>query len=104
MAVPRRLGLLVTRPPGDPRTESVFALARAALRRRDEVLIYLLDDGVGNLGRAEAEELRREGCILYCCALGARRRGIEPDRRAVFSGLYVLASMLEACDRFVSTG
>ena len=100
----RTLGLLVASPPGDPRTETLLRLARAARQRGDGLLLYLLDEGVRNLDRAEVEALGREGADLYCCAVGAQARGILPDRRAVFSGLYVLASLVAGCDRFLSSG
>jgi len=104
MEPPHRLGLLLATPPGDPRSETLLRLAAAALARGDRVLLYLLDEGVRNLGLPETAALREGGADLYCCAMGARERGIEPDRRAVFSGLYLLASLIAGCDRFLSSG
>lgn len=104
MSEPDSLGLLLARGPDDPRAATLLAVGRAALDRGERVLLYLLDDGVVAIDDDRVAALREGGADLYCCAMGARRRGIEPDRRAVFAGLYLLNSLIAGCDRFLSSG
>lgn len=96
------LGLVLSVPPGDPRGEALLAVAREACADGHEVLLYLLHEGVRHLGRSELGPLADAGAKLYCCAMGAQKRDIAQDGRAVFSGLYVLASLVAGCDRFLS--
>jgi len=100
---PRTLGILLATPEGEASTETVLALARACVARGDEVLLYLVDEGVRNLLREDVSALGSEpGVRLYCCAYGAQRRGIPRAGRAVFCGLYLLHTVLRASDRFLA--
>lgn len=98
-----KLGLLLASPPELPQPSEVFRAATEALRRGDDVYLYLVDDGVKNLGRAELEEVRRAGLKLFACAYGAKKRNIAWDSAlAAFSGLTVLVDVIAACDEFLA--
>jgi hypothetical protein len=77
-------------------------LSREALSRGGRVFLYLIDDGVSAVGSDVVQGLRQEGVLVFCCAFGARKRGIPWDDKATFGGLTILADMLENCDSFVA--
>jgi predicted peroxiredoxin len=100
---PRRLGVLLATGEDHPNTETVLGLARASLARGDEVLLYLLDEGVRNLSREDVAALGAEpGVKLYSCAYGSRRRGVASGAHDLPSGLYVLYSLLRGADSFLA--
>jgi hypothetical protein len=98
----KKLGLLLSTPPGQPGFEHGVALAKAALGRGLRVYVYCLDEAVRGLTDERLQALRQEGLVLYACAYGAQKRRIAPSGLAVFSGLSVLSDLMAATDRFVS--
>ena len=98
-----KLGLLLASPPELPEPAEVWRMATDALRRKDDVYLYLVDEGVRNLDRPEMEDLRKGGIKLFACAYGAKRRGIAWDAaKATFSGLTVLVDIIASCDEFMA--
>ncbi len=98
-----KLGLLLASPPELPEPAEVYRAASDAMRRKDDVYLYLVDEGVRNLDRPEIEELRKGGIKLFACAYGAKRRKIAWDSdKATFSGLTVLVDMIAGCDEFLA--
>jgi len=77
-------------------------LSREAQARGGRVFLYLIDDGVSAVGSEVVQTLRQEGVHVFCCAFGARKRGIPWDDKATFGGLTILADMLTNCDSFVA--
>lgn len=98
----KTLGILLSTPPEDKNLTTVTSLANEALRQGVDTYLYLIDDGVRNLGRPEMETLRQNGVKLFLCAYGAQRRGIPTSDKAVFCGLVVLSDLVKGCDRFVT--
>ena len=98
----KKLGLLLSTPPENKNLKTVVSLAKEARRRKLEVYLYLVDDGVKNLDRPEIDALSQEGVKLFLCAYGAQRRGIPNSDKAVFCGLVVLSDLVKGCDRFVT--
>lgn len=66
-----------------------------------EAYLYLLHDGVHHVHEPAFQQLRDRGLRLFCCAFGARRRGIEPDDAAIYCGLGVLSDIVASVDRFL---
>ena len=88
MAV-RKLGLLLSTAPSHPSVETVVQLAQAALRRKIDVYIYLIDDGVK----------------MSVCAYGCQQHDVPTatvDSRVSLSGLVVLSGIIDGCDRFLA--
>lgn len=98
----KRLGLLLSTPPAHPNLSTVTALVREARRQGVDVYLYLLDDGVWNLGSPEIAALSDEGVKLFVCAYGAQRRNVPVSDQAVFCGLVVLSDLVKGCDRFLA--
>ncbi|MBV9463902.1 MAG: DsrE family protein [Verrucomicrobiae bacterium] len=79
-------------------------LAAETQRRGGQVFIYLIDEGVTQVRSELMQRLRADGVNLFCCAFGARKRGIAWDESATFGGLSILADMLDNCDSFLVFG
>ena len=98
-----KLGLLLASSPERPELTLVYRQTIRSLQAKDDVYLYLIDDGVKTLDCPEIEELRKKGVKLFACAYGAKKRGIPWDsEKAVFSGLTVLVDMIAGCDRFLA--
>jgi hypothetical protein len=97
-----KLGLLWAQPPEGQQLGQISHLAREAISRGSRVFLYLIDDGVSAVTSDEVQRLRRDGVHVFCCAYGARKRGIPWDDKATFGGLTILADMLSNCDSFVA--
>jgi len=97
-----KLGLLWASSTEHQQLSQLTYLSREALSRGGRVFLYLIDDGVSAVGSDVVQELRGEGVHVFCCAYGARKRGIPWDDKATFGGLTILADMLSNCDSFVS--
>ena len=82
----------------------VVSLANAAILEGIETYIYLIDDGVYNIGSPEMNALEDAGVRLFACAYGAQQRGIptNSDRQTIFAGLVTLSDMIKGCDRFIT--
>jgi sulfur relay (sulfurtransferase) complex TusBCD TusD component (DsrE family) len=99
----RKLGILLSTPPGNRNRTTVVSLAREALRQGVTPYLYLIDDGVLNLDDPEIQALAGTGVILFACAYSAHRCGVPiKDDTATFSGLVVLSDLIQGCDRFVA--
>ena len=97
-----KLGLLWASSTEHQNLSQLTHLSREALSRGGRVFLYLIDEGVSAVGSDVVQALRQEGVHVFCCAFGARKRGIPWDDKATFGGLTILADMLENCDSFVS--
>jgi hypothetical protein len=97
-----KLGLLWAASPDGQQLSQITHLAREAISRGSRVFVYLVDDGVSVVTSEEIQRLRRDGVHVFCCAFGARKRGIPWDDKATFGGLTILADMLSNCDSFVA--
>lgn len=98
----KKLGILLSTPPENKNLNTVVSLAREALHQEVDTYLYLVDDGVKNIGRPEIDALSKEGVKLFLCAYGAQRRNIPASDKAVFCGLVVLSDLVKGCDRFVT--
>lgn len=97
-----KLGLLWASSTEHQDISQLTYLSREALSRGGRVFLYLIDDGVSAVGSDVVQGLRQEGVHVFCCAYGARKRGIPWDDKATFGGLTILADMLSNCDSFVA--
>src|SRR6185295_12956304 len=97
-----KLGLLWASSTEHQKLSQLTYLSREALARGGRVFLYLIDDGVSAVGSDVVQSLRQEGVNVFCCAFGARKRGIPWDDKATFGGLTILADMLSNCDSFVA--
>lgn len=93
-----RLGVLLA---SGAAADALASCGRAVEEGRDAYL-YLIHEGTRRVHDAGVQSLRMRGMRLFCCAYGARRRGMETDDAAVYCGLGTLADILAAVDRFES--
>ena len=98
----KKLGVLLTTPPGHPNFRPALALINAALDEGARVYLYCIDEGVRSVATPEIQALKERGTSLFGCAYGAGRRNISLDESATWSGLTVLADVVGSTDRFVS--
>ncbi len=98
----KKLGLLLSAPPGTDSFRHGVRLAGAALAQGVDVYLYCVDDAVGGADDPELQALKSRGLKLYACAYGAQRRHLPLDDRAVFAGLTVVSDLVASTDRFVS--
>lgn len=78
------------------------AVCAAAMDAGDDVFLYLLHEGTRGVHAPRLQALRDRGMRLFCCAFGARGRGIEVDDAAVYCGMGTLADIIASVDRFAS--
>ena len=98
----KKLGVLISVPPGHPNFNHGVCLAQAALARGVDVYLYCIDEAVHGLGDARFGKLKADGLKLFACAYGAQRRGVPMDEQTTFSGLSLLSDLIASTDRFVS--
>jgi sulfur relay (sulfurtransferase) complex TusBCD TusD component (DsrE family) len=100
-----KLGLLLSTAPSDKTIETVVQLAEAAVRQGAEVYLYLIDEGVKSFTDRRFSHLLDGGVKMSVCAYGCQQHGVstqQVDSRVALSGLVVLSSIIEACDRFLA--
>jgi hypothetical protein len=97
-----KLGLLFACSPNQLKLSQIACLSKEEMDRGGQVYLYLIDQGVAAVGLEEVQRLKHAGVHLFCCAYGAKKRGIAWDDKATFGGLTILADMLSSCDSFVS--
>jgi sulfur relay (sulfurtransferase) complex TusBCD TusD component (DsrE family) len=98
----KKLGLLLSSPPGEPGFQHGLCLAEIALQEGVDVYVYCLDEAVRGLAEPRLQSLAARGLKLYACAYGAQRRQIERHDQAAFAGLASLSDLLAATDRFLT--
>src|ERR1041384_8523389 len=98
----KKLGLLLSTRPEDPRFRHGVSLANAALNAGVNVYLYCIDDAVLGVGDAQLQSLKARGLNLYACAYAARRRSIPLSECAAFAGLSVVCDLMAGTDRFLS--
>jgi sulfur relay (sulfurtransferase) complex TusBCD TusD component (DsrE family) len=101
----RKLGILLSTPPGHPHVETVISLSAAAARTGVDVYLYLIDEGVKNLRDTRILALAGQGMKYFVCAYGCQQHGVPTeslDPRVTLCGLVILSNMVEGCDQFVS--
>ena len=98
----KKLGLMMSAPPGQPNFEHGLRLAETAMDENLTVYFYCIDDGVEAIRDDRIQSLRERGMKLHVCAYGAERRGLPLDDSATFSGLTVVCDLIASTDRFVS--
>lgn len=98
----KKLGVLLTTPPGHPNFPAAVALMNAAIVAGVRVYLYCVDEGVRAVAAPEIQALKSKGVNLFGCAYGAGRRKITLDESAAWSGLTVLADVVGSTDKFVS--
>jgi sulfur relay (sulfurtransferase) complex TusBCD TusD component (DsrE family) len=98
----KKLGLLLSTPPGQPGFLHGLCLAEAALAQGVEVYLYCVDEAVRGVDEPRLQALAARGLKLYLCAYGSQRRGLERNPNATYAGLALLSDVMAATDRFVS--
>jgi sulfur relay (sulfurtransferase) complex TusBCD TusD component (DsrE family) len=101
----RKLGILLSTPPGHPHVETVISLSAAAVLKGVDVYLYLIDEGVKNLRDARILALAGQGMKYFVCAYGCQQHGVPTeslDPRVTLCGLVILSNIVDACDQFVS--
>lgn len=97
-----KLGILLSTHPDKQDGNRVQALVEAALAERDEVYLYLLDEGVRFLSWDWIHALVDRGATVYACAYAAQGRRLTDPGKTTFCGLVVLTQIMEGCDRFLA--
>jgi sulfur relay (sulfurtransferase) complex TusBCD TusD component (DsrE family) len=98
----KKLGVLLSAPPGHPNFEHAIALASAAAKKGAQVYFYCIDDSVAGLNEPKLQELKAHGTHLFACAYGAQRRNLSLGELATFAGLSTVNDLIANTDRFVS--
>ena len=98
----KKLGVLLTTPPGHPNFRPAVALMNTAVEAGVRVYLYCIDEGVRAVASPEIQALKTRGQSLFGCAYGAGHRKIATDEAAAWSGLTVLADVVGSTDKFVS--
>ena len=98
----KKLGVLISVPPGHPNFVHGVRTAQAALDKGVTVYLYCIDEAVRGVDDADLQSLRARGLILYACAYGAQHRRIPLSDRATFAGLTLVNDLMVGTDRFVS--
>lgn len=100
----RKLGILLALPPTDQSAALVYQLALTASQEGHEIYLYLIDEGVKNLGSAEYRNLPSYGVRVFACAYGCQQHRVsttELDDSISLSGLVVLSNLIDSCDQFL---
>jgi sulfur relay (sulfurtransferase) complex TusBCD TusD component (DsrE family) len=98
----KKLGLLISTPPGHPNFQHGLRLAEAALQRGLHVYVYCIDEAVHGLAHPQLQRLKRLGVNLFACAYGAQNRSVPVSDLATFSGLTVVSDLIASTDKFVA--
>jgi hypothetical protein len=98
----KKLGVLLSVPPGHPNFERGLRLVETALNRGVAVYLYCVDEAINGVADAKLQSLKGRGLNLFACAYAAQRRGIPVNDAAAFAGLTVVSDLMTATDRFVS--
>lgn len=101
----RKLGILLALPPSDVSATTVHGLAQAAIEAGHEVYLYLIDEGVKNIGSLPYQQLAKSGVKMFACAYGCQQHHVSTvniDPGISLSGLVVLSGIIDACDPFLS--
>ena len=101
----KKLGILLSTPPGNPNAETVRKLGEEALRSGVDVYLYLIDEGVKNLQNPSLVELASSGAKFFVCAYGCQQHNVSTEgypKEVTFCGLVVLSNIITGCDRFLA--
>lgn len=101
----RKLGILLSTPPGHPSVSTVTGLSAAARRAGLDVYLYLIDEGVKNLHDSGLLGAAGDGAKYFVCAYGCQQHGVKTDHldpRITLCGLVVLSNIVDGCDRFLA--
>lgn len=101
----KKLGILLSTGPSHPNVVTVSGLCRTALASRVDVYLYLIDEGVKNVGDPRLSALAESGAKFFVCAYGCQQHGVSTadiDPRISLCGLVVLSNMINGCDRFLA--
>jgi len=97
------MGLLISTPPGDPKTETALQMAKDALMKGQAVMIFLYQSGVGNLHHERYVKLLDEGATIYACSQSCQAQGINPiPEKVILSNLAHAVSLMSGCQQFVA--
>jgi predicted peroxiredoxin len=98
----KKLGLLISTAPDDPKFEQGLRLAETALAEGVDVYLYCIDEAVPGVAQKRVQAIREKGAKLYACAYGAHRREFPLSDQATFAGLTIVNDLITGTDRFVS--
>jgi len=97
-----KIGILLSTHPDKKDGDRVRSIVEAALSEKDEVYLYLLDEGARFLGQDWVHALVDRGATVYTCAYAAQNRRFTDPGKTTFCGLVVLTQIMEGCDRFLA--
>lgn len=97
-----KIGILLSTHPEKMDGVRVRTIVDAAFAARDEVYLYLLDEGTRFLDQDWVHALVDRGAVVYSCAFAAQNRRITDPGKTTFCGLVVLTQVMEGCDRFLA--
>lgn len=101
----KKLGVLLSTAPSHPNVALVADLCRGAVAGNVDVYLYLIDEGVKNIGDRRFLTLAHDGLKLFVCAYGCQQHGVptaDLGPEVTLCGLVVLSNILNGCDRFVA--
>jgi sulfur relay (sulfurtransferase) complex TusBCD TusD component (DsrE family) len=98
----KKIGIMVSVPPGSPAFERSLSLAEQSLRSGNQVYFYFIDHAVEGIGDARFGALQKAGAHLYACAHSVQVRGLTSPSLATLAGMTVLSDIMASTDEFQS--
>jgi sulfur relay (sulfurtransferase) complex TusBCD TusD component (DsrE family) len=102
MTEKRKLGLLLTTSPEHANTNSVVKIAEAALDKGDDVMIFLMCDGVFNIHEISFLRLTDKGAQICLCQQNLSERFQDETDDVKMGSQYDFAEHVHEIDRLLA--
>lgn len=97
-----KLLILMASNPYSADFNTMVKFSKAAIKRNDEVYIFLMANGVYCLNHDKMKELSEEGVKIYYCAHNTEQRKITPPDFAESSSMYGLSKLIAQADKVIN--
>src|SRR5205814_1342648 len=87
----KKLGVLLSSAPDEPKFRHGLKLAEAAMKRGVLVYLYCIDEAIRGVEDPALQILKNQGLNLFACAYAATERNLPISELAAYSGLTVLS-------------
>ncbi|WP_297887477.1 DsrE family protein [Sulfurihydrogenibium sp.] len=97
-----KLLILMASNPYSADFNTMVKFSEAAIKRKDEISIFLMANGVYCLNHDKMKELAEKGVKIYYCAHNAHQRKINPVDFAESSSMYGLSKLISQVDKVIN--